>query len=63
MSPADVHRRLAVSGINTSVSAATSARYDLGARDLPAVVRASVHYYNTEEDIEALCGALRSLAA
>jgi selenocysteine lyase/cysteine desulfurase len=61
VSPADVHRRLAVSGINTSVSAITSARYDLGARGLPAVVRASVHYYNTEEDIDALCAALSSL--
>ncbi|MGW1597169.1 aminotransferase class V-fold PLP-dependent enzyme [Streptomyces sp. NPDC002343] len=57
---ADVRHRLSESGVNTSVSALTSARYDLGPRGLPAVVRASVHYYNTEEDIEALTAALGS---
>ncbi|WP_433516735.1 aminotransferase class V-fold PLP-dependent enzyme [Nonomuraea sp. CA-143628] len=57
---ADVQRHLAAAGINTSVSAVTSARYDLGARDLPAVVRASVHYYNTDEEIDTLCATLSS---
>jgi selenocysteine lyase/cysteine desulfurase len=57
---ADVRHRLSESGVNTSVSALASARYDLGPRGLPAVVRASVHYYNTEEDIEALTAALGS---
>ncbi|MFF9001166.1 aminotransferase class V-fold PLP-dependent enzyme [Streptomyces achromogenes] len=58
---ADVRQHLTAAGVNTSVSAIASARYDLGARGLPAVVRASVHYYNTEEDIERLCLALDSL--
>ncbi|WP_336203829.1 aminotransferase class V-fold PLP-dependent enzyme [Nonomuraea sp. LPB2021202275-12-8] len=57
---ADVHRRLTTAGINTSVSGITSARYDLGARNLPAVVRASVHYYNTDEEIDTLCATLSS---
>jgi cysteine desulfurase/selenocysteine lyase len=57
---ADVHHRLGTAGINTSVSAVTSARYDLGARDLPAVVRASAHYYNTDEEIDMLCATLSS---
>ncbi|MDP9842457.1 aminotransferase class V-fold PLP-dependent enzyme [Streptosporangium lutulentum] len=57
---ADVHRRLTTAGINTGVSAITSARYDLGARNLPAVVRASVHYYNTDEEIDTLCATLGS---
>ncbi|WP_433234872.1 aminotransferase class V-fold PLP-dependent enzyme [Streptosporangium sp. CA-135522] len=60
---ADVHRRLTAAGINTSVSAITSARYDLGARNLPAVVRASVHYYNTDEEIDTLCATLSSRQA
>ena len=55
---ADIHRHLAAANINTSVSAVTSARYDLGARNLPAVVRASVHYYNTEDEIDTLCATL-----
>ncbi|YCK36591.1 aminotransferase class V-fold PLP-dependent enzyme [Actinomadura sp. ATCC 39365] len=58
-SAADVHRRLSAAGINTSVSAVTSARYDLGERGLAAVVRASVHYYNTDEEVDALCAALQ----
>ncbi|GHH19110.1 aminotransferase class V-fold PLP-dependent enzyme [Streptomyces rubradiris] len=60
---AEVRQQLTAAGVNTSVSAIASARYDLGARGLPAVVRASVHYYNTDEDIERLCLALDSLAA
>ncbi|MFC7640531.1 hypothetical protein ACFQX6_05535 [Streptosporangium lutulentum] len=60
MPAADVHRRLTTAGINTGVSAITSARYDLGARNLPAVVRASVHYYNTDEEIDTLCATLGS---
>ncbi|WP_199430613.1 aminotransferase class V-fold PLP-dependent enzyme [Qaidamihabitans albus] len=51
---ADVQRRLAAAGINTSVASAGSARYDLPARGLPPLVRASVHYYNTEEEIRRL---------
>ncbi|WTO33193.1 aminotransferase class V-fold PLP-dependent enzyme [Streptomyces achromogenes] len=57
----EVRQQLTAAGINTSVSAIASARYDLGARGLPEVVRASVHYYNTDEDIERLCLALNSL--
>ncbi|MEU7089373.1 aminotransferase class V-fold PLP-dependent enzyme [Streptomyces achromogenes] len=57
----EVRQQLTAAGINTSVSAIASARYDLGARGLPEVVRASVHYYNTDEDIERLCRALNSL--
>ncbi|MFI5531950.1 aminotransferase class V-fold PLP-dependent enzyme [Kitasatospora sp. NPDC051853] len=44
--------------VNVSVSHATSAQWDLGARGLPTVVRASVHYYNTEEELSRLLDAL-----
>jgi selenocysteine lyase/cysteine desulfurase len=34
------------------------ARFDLAARGLPDLVRASVHYYNTEEELDRLCAEL-----
>ncbi|MFD1537104.1 aminotransferase class V-fold PLP-dependent enzyme [Nonomuraea guangzhouensis] len=59
----DVRSRLSAAGINTSVSGVTSARFDLAPRGLPGVVRASVHYYNTDAEIERLCAALRSIGS
>jgi len=44
--------------INTSVSLAEYARLDLEERGLNSLVRASVHYYNTEEEIEMFCQEL-----
>lgn len=54
----DVQRRLAAAGVNTSVSHASSARLDLPGRDLTELVRASVHYYNTEAELDRLVDAL-----
>ena len=47
--------------INVSVSRLSSTRLDMSARGLDALIRASVHYYNTEEELDQLCAALRSL--
>jgi selenocysteine lyase/cysteine desulfurase len=58
--PADIQRRLRAAGVNVSVSTVSSTRYDMEARGLTELVRASVHYYNTEEEIERLCRALRT---
>jgi cysteine desulfurase / selenocysteine lyase len=38
-------------GINTSVTPMIYARLDLGPRGLEAMIRASVHYYNTEDEV------------
>ncbi|MBW9092711.1 aminotransferase class V-fold PLP-dependent enzyme [Microbacterium jejuense] len=56
--PHEVQRRLAANGINTSVSVVDYARLDLEARHLTGLVRASVHYYNTDEEIDRLIAAL-----
>jgi cysteine desulfurase / selenocysteine lyase len=56
--PGQVQRHLAGSRINTSVSYASSARFDLPRRGLPELVRASVHYYNTESELDRLINAL-----
>jgi len=46
---ADVQRRLSGRRVNTSVSLVEHARLDLPHRGLPDLVRASVHYYNTDD--------------
>jgi selenocysteine lyase/cysteine desulfurase len=45
-------------GINISVSTIDFARYDFEARGLEAVARASVHYYNTEDELARLVDAV-----
>lgn len=48
-------------GINISVSNRTSAQLDLGARGLDHLARASVHYYNTEDEIARFAKAVAGL--
>ncbi len=55
-----VRAALAAQGINVSVSRTASTRLDMDDRGLGEVVRASVHYYNTEEEVAALARAVRS---
>lgn len=55
---ADVARHLAEHRINVSVSIGDYAQWDLRARGLASVVRASAHYYNTEDEIELLAASL-----
>ena len=58
---AEVHARLRQQAINVSVSSGERARFDLLRRGYRDVVRASVHYYNTEDEILRFCAAIRSL--
>jgi selenocysteine lyase/cysteine desulfurase len=53
---------LAEAHIQVTVSGRASTRLDMSRRDLDAVVRASVHYYNTEEELDRLCSAVGELA-
>jgi selenocysteine lyase/cysteine desulfurase len=54
----EVQQRLAQHGVNVSVSLVEYARLDLPDRGLPDLVRASVHYYNTEDELQRLVDAL-----
>jgi selenocysteine lyase/cysteine desulfurase len=47
--------------INVSVSDPAHTRIDAAARALPDLVRASVHYYNTEAEVERFCDELTDL--
>ncbi|MEU5258258.1 aminotransferase class V-fold PLP-dependent enzyme [Amycolatopsis sp. NPDC021455] len=58
---AAIKARLAEANINTSLSTRTSAQYDFTARALPDLVRASVHYYNTEDEIDLLVRQVEKL--
>jgi len=57
--PRDIQARLRAANIAVSVSSKTSAQLDFGRRGLSQVVRASVHYFNTEDEIEVFCDRLR----
>lgn len=50
--PTRTAERLSAQGINVSVSIRPYAQLDLGERGLESLVRASVHYYNTEDEID-----------
>jgi cysteine desulfurase / selenocysteine lyase len=54
--------KLAASRINVSTSQASSTLLDATARKLPTVVRASPHYYNTEDEVGQLVDAVRKLS-
>lgn len=56
-----LHRQLRAWGINTSVSNPSSTLLDAQARGLPPLVRASLHYYNTDEEIERFCWSLAKI--
>lgn len=61
LSPDDIKLRLSERGINVSVSAHSSAQLDMPTRGLTQVVRASVHYYNLEDEIDRLCEVVADL--
>ncbi len=56
---AHMEQTLRRKNINVSISTPSSTRLDAEKRDLPDMIRASVHYYNTEEEIDRFCYALR----
>ena len=58
----EVVRALGEQAINVSVSTADMTRLDMESRGIESLVRASVHYYNSKDEIARLLTALESLA-
>lgn len=59
--PASVRDDLRARGVNVSVSPRTSTLLDAQARELPDLVRASVHYYNTDDEVDRFVRELRTV--
>jgi cysteine desulfurase/selenocysteine lyase len=57
----EVRAKLAAKNINVHIGLAKSTLYYMNRKGLDNIVRASVHYYNTEDEIERVCGELRSI--
>ncbi len=51
----EIKAALAEDAVNVGLSGRASTLLDAEARDLPALVRASVHYYNTEAEVGRFC--------
>jgi selenocysteine lyase/cysteine desulfurase len=60
-SAGEIKSRLGERGINVAVSPRNFTRLDMEDRGLEEVVRASVHYYNSEEEIDRFIESLREV--
>jgi len=58
---ATVQAVLARRDVNVSVAVASSARLDLDPRGIAELIRASVHYFNTESEVDLLVETVRDL--
>ena len=58
----DVSQALRERQINTSVTSLSGARWDLADRGLDQMVRASVHYFNTDQEVDRLVDAVADLS-
>ncbi|WP_114947407.1 aminotransferase class V-fold PLP-dependent enzyme [Microvirga calopogonii] len=61
LAPQDVRRALAVDKINVAAIAAAYTPLDMASRGLAEIIRASVSYFTSEEEIERLVGAIAGL--
>ena len=59
--PDEIQHELAQQNINVSVTTRSSTLLDMEARGFTNLVRASVHYYNTEEEVERFCERVAGL--
>lgn len=61
LSAIEIKNFLASKSINVAASTLSGTRIDMENRGLADLVRASVHYYNTEEEIVQFCGTIGAL--
>jgi cysteine desulfurase / selenocysteine lyase len=59
--PADISQALAQQNINLNYSPTFMSFFDTQQRSLPPLLRASVHYYNTDEELDTVAEALARL--
>lgn len=59
--PDTIQTKLAKRNINVNTSSKSSTLLDMQERNLETIVRASVHYYNTEEEIDQLVTEIESI--
>ena len=59
--PEEIASALKSQHINVTVTQRMGTLLDMESRGLTSMVRASVHYYNTEEEVEQFCRAVESL--
>ena len=59
--PDEIKLALSKQHINISVTWRSSTLLDMDARGLESMLRASVHYYNSEEEVERFCRAVEAL--
>ena len=63
LEPEEIQQQLTAQHINVSVSIRSSTHLDMEARGLTSIVRASVHYYNTEEEVSQFIGYIEKLVS
>jgi cysteine desulfurase / selenocysteine lyase len=63
LEPPDIVRALKQERINVDTSTVRSTRFDMTQRGLNEIVRASVHYYNTLDEVDRAVGVIRALQA
>ena len=59
--PAAAQATLRAQGVNVSVAVRPHTLLDMSARGLERMLRASVHYYNTEDELDRACTAIAAL--
>ena len=62
VSPGEIQRRLGERGVNVSTMEASSAQLDYGPRGIDEAIRASVHYYNDDSDLDRLVEGVKEIA-
>jgi cysteine desulfurase / selenocysteine lyase len=59
--PLEICNLMSANQINVWYSVIESTRIDMEERNLQSVVRASIHYYNTEEEVSRFCQVLQAI--